>query len=118
MFADARFSALVDTLRSETEPSAATHGQLAAALARLGRRSEALVEAAQVEAAARERYLDERVPAQMYAVMGDADRAIGWLERGFDSNAAILAYMNVDPRFVSLHSDPRFQTMLRRAAGR
>jgi hypothetical protein len=47
--------------------------------------------------------------------MGDADRAIAWLERGFTSNAAILAYMNVDNRLAPLRSDARFQAMLRRA---
>jgi hypothetical protein len=89
---------------------------LAAALARLGRQAEARSEAALVEAAAaRTQHLDERVPAQMYAVMGDADRAVAWLERAFASNAAILAYMNVDQRLAPLRADPRFQSMLRRA---
>jgi TolB-like protein len=115
LFADARYAALVDTLRLEAEPTPVTHAYLAAALGRLGRRSEAQSEAALVEAAARKQYLDERVPAQMYAAMGDSDRAIAWLERAFESNAAILAYMNVDNRLAPLRRDPRFQAMLRRA---
>jgi len=116
LFADGRYAALVDTLRGEPDPSPVTHAHLAAALARLGRPAEARSEAALVEAAAaRAQHLDERVPAQMYAVMGDADRAVAWLERAFASNAAILAYMNVDPRLAPLRPDPRFQSMLRRA---
>ena len=71
-----------------------------------------------VEVAARQQYLDERIPAGMYAAMGDADRAIVWLERGFSSNAAIIAYMNVDNRLAPLRSDPRFQTLVRRAGVR
>ena len=51
----------------------------------------------------------------MYAAMGDADHAVAWLERAFASNAAILAYMNVDDRLASLRPDRRFQAMLRRA---
>jgi hypothetical protein len=47
--------------------------------------------------------------------MGDHDRAFAWLERGFESNAAILAYMNVDNRLAPLRPDPRFRVMLRRA---
>ncbi|MEO6527565.1 MAG: protein kinase [Gemmatimonadaceae bacterium] len=116
LFADARYAALLDTLRSEPAPSVRTHAYLAAALSRLGRQAEARREAALVEADAREHYLDERVPAQMYAVMGEPDRAIAWLERGFTSNAAILAYMNVDNLLAPLRTDPRFQAMLRRAA--
>ncbi len=115
MFANGQYAALVDTLRHEADPTPVTHAHMAAALARLGRGTEAKREAALVEAAAREHYLDERVPAQMYAAMGDADRAIAWLERGFTSNAAILAYMNVDNRLAPLRSDARFQAMLRRA---
>ena len=115
LFADAQYGALVDTLRQESDPTPVTHAHLAAALARLGQQSAALREAALVEEAAREKFLDERVPAQMYATMGDADRAVLWLERAFTSNAAILAYMNVDPWLAPLRSDPRFQAMLRRA---
>ena len=115
MFANGQYAALVDTLEREPDPTPLIHAHMAAALARLGRGTEAKREAALVEAAAREHYLDERVPAQMYAAMGDADRAVAWLERGFASNAAILAYMNVDNRLAPLRSDARFQAMLRRA---
>ena len=118
LFAAGEYAALIDTLRQEPDPSPWTHAHLAAALAGLGRHAEARREAALVEAAARERYLDERVPAQMYVAMGDADRAVAWLERAFASNAAILAYMNVDHRLAPLRSDPRFAAMLRRAGHR
>ena len=118
MFAEGRYGPLVDTLRGEPSPTPWTHALEAAALARLGRQSEAKREAGLVEVAARQQYLDERIPAGMYAAMGDADRAIVWLERGFSSNAAIIAYMNVDNRLAPLRSDPRFQTLVRRAGVR
>ena len=116
MLAEGQYAALLDTLRSEPVPTAWTHALRAAAFGGLGQQSEAKREADLVERAARERYLDERIPAGMYAAMGDADRAIAWLERGFASNAAIIAYMNVDNRLAPLRSDPRFQAMVRRAA--
>jgi hypothetical protein len=47
--------------------------------------------------------------------MGDNDRALAWLERGFQSNAAILAYMNVYPQLGLLAQDPRYRAMLKRA---
>jgi uncharacterized protein YfaS (alpha-2-macroglobulin family) len=114
-FADGQYAAMADTLRAEAEPTPWTHAQLAAALARLGKPADARREAAVVEAAAKKHYLDERIPAQMYAVMGENDRALAWLERGFRSNAAIIAYMNVYPQLGSLAQDPRYRAMLKRA---
>jgi len=115
LFAEGHYAALIDTLRNESVPTPWTHALRAAAFAGLGRQSDARREADFVERAAQERYLDERIPAGMYAAMGDADRAIAWLKRGFASNAAIIAYMNVDNRLAPLRSDPRFQEMVRRA---
>lgn len=115
LFAEGQYAALIDTLRSEQAPTPWTHALRAAAYARMGRQSEARREAARVENAAIERYLDERIPAGMYAAMGDTDRAIAWLERAFASNAAIVAYMNADNRLAPLRPDPRFQALVRRA---
>jgi uncharacterized protein YfaS (alpha-2-macroglobulin family) len=114
-FADGQYAAMVDTLRAEAAPTPWTHAQLAAALARVGKPADARREAAVVEAAAKKHYLDERIPAQMYAVMGENDRALEWLERGFRSNAAIIAYLNVYPQLGSLAQDPRYRDMLTRA---
>jgi hypothetical protein len=115
MYAEGQYDALMDTLRAEAVPSPWTHALLAAAFAGSGRKADARREADSVEAAGRERHIDERIPAGMYAAMGDHDRAIAWLERGFESNAAIIAYMNVDNRLAPLRSDPRFRAMVRRA---
>ena len=115
LFAEGQYAALVDTLGNERVPTPWTHALRAAALSRLGKQAEAKREAELVELEARQHYLDERIPAGMYAAMGDIDRAIAWLERAFTSNAAILAYMNVDNRLAPLRSEPRFQAMLRRA---
>jgi eukaryotic-like serine/threonine-protein kinase len=114
-FADGQYAAMVDTLRAEAAPTPWTHAQLAAALARLGKSADARTEAAVVEDAAKKHYLDERIPAQMYAVMGDNDHALAWLESGFQSNAAIIAYMNVYPQLGSLAQDQRYRDMLKRA---
>ena len=70
MYAEGQDSALIDTLQAEAVPSPWTHALLAAAFARSGRMTDARREAAAVESAARERYLDERIPAGMYAAMG------------------------------------------------
>jgi len=51
----------------------------------------------------------------MYAVMGETDHALAWLERGFRSNAAILSYMNVYPQLGPLAQDARYRALLKRA---
>jgi DNA-binding winged helix-turn-helix (wHTH) protein/TolB-like protein len=52
--------------------------------------------------------------AVLHAALGDADRAIEWLERAFDTRVVQLNWLKVDPRFRSLHGDRRFQDLLKR----
>ena len=52
--------------------------------------------------------------AVLHAALGDADQAIGWLEKAFDTRVVQLNWLKVDPRFRSLHGDRRFQDLLKR----
>jgi tetratricopeptide (TPR) repeat protein len=52
--------------------------------------------------------------AVLHAALGDADQAIEWLEKAFDTRVAQLNWLKVDPRFRSLHGDRRFQDLLKR----
>ena len=49
-----------------------------------------------------------------YTYAGDKDKAFLWLDRAFDERSFGIAYLRVDPTFDSLHSDVRFQNLLRR----
>ena len=49
-----------------------------------------------------------------YTYAGDEDKAFLWLDRAFDERSFGIAYLRVDPTFDSLHSDVRFQNLLRR----
>ena len=51
--------------------------------------------------------------AVVYAGLGDRDLAFEWLDRGLADREAI-GYVNSDPRFASLRTDPRFPQVLRR----
>jgi TolB-like protein len=56
--------------------------------------------------------------AEVYAILGDKDRAFYWLGQGCEhwhmaSSDPILSWLKVDPGFASLRSDPRYQNMLR-----
>jgi DNA-binding winged helix-turn-helix (wHTH) protein/Tfp pilus assembly protein PilF len=52
--------------------------------------------------------------AAMYARGGDRDKAFAWLETAYTRRVSLLTNANVDPAFDSLHSDPRWDDLLRR----
>ena len=49
-----------------------------------------------------------------YASLGEKDRAFEWLEKAYEERARLLVFINIDPAYDSLRSDPRFADLLRR----
>ncbi len=47
------------------------------------------------------------------AGLGDKEQAFQWLEKAFQERAHYLVHIKWEPRFENLHSDPRFQNLLR-----
>ena len=87
-----------------------TATELANALAVAGQREEAL------------KVLDrvENVPWRTFGIalvhtgLGEKDEAFRSLEKAIELRAPFVALLKVDPRFDSLHQDPRFQNLLLR----
>ena len=52
--------------------------------------------------------------ALVYVGLQEHDTAFEWLEKAFQSRDARCYFLNVDPRFDPLRSDPRSQSLLRR----
>jgi adenylate cyclase len=52
--------------------------------------------------------------ALIYVGLGEADEAFRWLERGFEARAPFMHATRVTPAFQPLHSDSRWQDVLRR----
>lgn len=50
--------------------------------------------------------------AEIYAVRGETDKAFDWLQRAADARDTGVTHMYPDPRFRSLHADPRWQELL------
>ena len=65
-------------------------------------------------AASNERYVSQYHMAAIYAMLGERDRAFESLERAYEERADYLAYLNVDPRFDSVRTDPRFASLKQR----
>ena len=57
---------------------------------------------------------DTGATAEMYAALGEVDRAFKVVENAYRRRDGGLILLNADPRFDSLKSDPRFQQMLQR----
>jgi TolB-like protein/AraC-like DNA-binding protein len=50
--------------------------------------------------------------ATIYASMGKSEKAIGLLEIAFDHKDPNLFFLKIDPLFLTLHGDPRFEALL------
>jgi hypothetical protein len=50
--------------------------------------------------------------ARIYAGLGEKDKAIEWLEKGYEDRS--IPPVKVDPALYPLRSDPRFADLLRR----
>ena len=89
-------------------------GWAAYALAMAGRRTEALAILDQLEELSRQRYVPAAARAWCYLGLGDYERVIGWLETGYRQRDSGLPHVGLQRAFKPLHSDPRFQDLLRR----
>jgi len=50
--------------------------------------------------------------ACIYAVLGNTDKAMGWLERSADTGNPCWPFFRVDPHLETLHDEPRFQRLV------
>jgi len=88
-------------------------GQLGGAYGMAGQEKNAKAVLAELEERARQAYISPYHFAYVYAGLGDADRAIEWLERAVKERAGPTYGIKGSFMFTSLHDHPRFQTLLR-----
>lgn len=59
-----------------------------------------------------------KVPAYdlaiVYAGLGEKENSFAWLEKAYQEHSEYLAFLRVEPRLASLHSDARFADLLKR----
>jgi TolB-like protein/DNA-binding winged helix-turn-helix (wHTH) protein/tetratricopeptide (TPR) repeat protein len=113
------FKEAVEEFRKAVELSGSAPyyvGVLGGAYAVAGRKSEAVAMLRTLEKQSKHQYVTPHAFAEVYAGLGDKDRAILLYEKAFDERSIWLGqvYFKVDPRFDSWRSDPRFQDLLRR----
>jgi serine/threonine-protein kinase len=86
----------------------------ASVLALAGESDKARAELKEIEEMAKQRYISAYPIATIYAALKDRDRAIEWLEKAYTERADWMVFLNVDPRWNGIKSDPRFVDLLRR----
>ncbi len=85
---------------------------LAYAHAAAGRRDEALGIVRELEGAADGDSVAPDHLALVYIGLGDDDRAFDWLDEALNQRVWYLVYLNADPVFEPLRSDPRFARLV------
>jgi eukaryotic-like serine/threonine-protein kinase len=87
---------------------------LAAAYGRAGRRAEAMPLLQEMIAKARQSSGESFKVALVYASMSERDATFKWLDKAFAEHDTFLPWLNADPDFDPLRSDPRFDALIRR----
>jgi tetratricopeptide (TPR) repeat protein len=77
-----------------------------------GRRAEAQNELSQLNELSKQKYVSADYRARIYTGLGEKDKAIEWLEKGYDDRS--INAIKVEPSYDPLRSDPRFADLLRR----
>jgi tetratricopeptide (TPR) repeat protein len=50
--------------------------------------------------------------ASIYAILGDKEQSLRWLEKAYQENDDFLVFLNIQQQFDPLRSDSRFQSIL------
>lgn len=69
---------------------------------------------ADLEALSRSTYVSPYLFALVYPDLGEKERAFFWLEKCYQGREHDLVFSKVWPMFNSLHSDPRYQELMKR----
>jgi serine/threonine-protein kinase len=101
----------VDPISSDNQLNAAALGWI---YALAGRRGDAQKVIAQFQELEKHSEVDHYNVAVVYAGLGEKNQSFDALERAYAQRSGSLAFINADPFFQGLRSDPRYKDLLRR----
>ena len=89
-------------------------GFLGYALAKSGKPSEARVLLEELLQKSSERYVSAYNIALIYNGLGQRDNTLLWLEKAYEQRDQRIVFLKVEPKWNNLHSDSRFQALIKR----
>jgi DNA-binding winged helix-turn-helix (wHTH) protein/TolB-like protein/Flp pilus assembly protein TadD len=84
------------------------------ALAKAGKTDEARAVLHDLFKLSVERYVPPYNFAIVYNALGESDKALDWLEKGFEQKDVRMVFLKVEPKWSNLRSEPRFLDLLKR----
>lgn len=84
------------------------------AYGRWGHKSDATAALHRMNELTKEEYVTPYGMALIFAGLNDREQAIHWLQKAYEDRSHWLVWLNLDPRFDNVRSDPRFADLLRR----
>jgi TolB-like protein/DNA-binding winged helix-turn-helix (wHTH) protein/Tfp pilus assembly protein PilF len=114
MFEEAMAASRRAVTVTQGPPKAHAMAGLAHIYAVSGRKTEARNILAELQTLSEHKYVPATDTALIYAGLGEKDKSFAWLDKAFEEHSFTLSNLKVEPRFDSLHSDPRFADLLRR----
>ncbi len=88
--------------------------QLSYALAKSGKQAEARGVLEELLKVSTQRYVSPGNIALAYNGLGERDKTLTWLERGFEQRDVKMVFLKVEPKWNNLRGEPRFQDLMRR----
>ena len=80
----------------------------------LGEREKAEAAIEKLRATSKRKYVPAYLVARAYAGLDETDLVFEWLEKAYIERYGYLAYLNVEPLFDNIRTDPRFSDLVRR----
>jgi TolB-like protein/predicted Zn-dependent protease len=67
----------------------------------------------QLQERSKQQYVTPYMLARIYAALGERDHSLQWLENGYQTRAAWMVFLKIDPQLDDLRPDARFQSLMR-----
>ena len=87
---------------------------LAQIYALAGKRIEAMKILNELNVRSKQEYVSPDLFAEIYASLGENDRAFAWIEKGYEERSDLVGGLKAGRQLDPLRSDPRYQVLLRR----
>ena len=99
---------------AELSGNSQSHAYRAYALSKWGKVSEARVILNELLKSSNETYVPPYNIALTYNALGERQRALDYLEKGFSERDVRMVFLKVEPQWTSLSSEPRFLDLIKR----